>query len=229
MKVENHWARVYLSVWTSCDCSVGSFCCWRSVGAEEITYRGNCLPCKYKGLNSMPQTHQNQVPAVYTSNPSTGETDKRIIGVPWQESFVGMCMFPMATMSRCHKLGGLRPHTCIPPCSRCSGESPPDTQFLVVTSIPWLPRAGARHCDLHSTPHIVCHFCFGFSILQTLVMRYCPHQSKVISSQIPIHGCWVCFQIRSHWKGPESCCYIQLLCWTHLPTHNSKWRKCWAR
>lgn len=119
-------------------------------------------------------------PAMYASNPSAGEADKQIIGVPWQESFVGMCVFPMAAMSRSHKLGGLGPHKCVPPCSRCSGKSPPppNTQFLVVISIPWLPRAGARHYDLYPTPHIVCLFCLGFSVPQTLAMRYGPHSDN---------------------------------------------------
>lgn len=58
-------------------------------------------------------------------------------------------LFHTAAMSSSPKLGGLGPHKCIPPCSRCSGGTLPQPQFLVGTSIPWLPWPGASHWDLH--------------------------------------------------------------------------------
>lgn len=138
-----------------------------------------------------------------------------------------MYVSPMAAVSRCHKLGGLRPHICILPCSRCSGKSPPDTQFLVVTSIPWLPRAGARHCVLHPTLLLSVS-----SALTSLFYRHLPWDTvpnQIIQDDLISNP-------YSRWQGlfPNKVTLegsrVVLLCtfWNHHSTHDSKRRRCWA-
>lgn len=142
-------------------------------------------------------------------------------------------------MSSSPKLGGLGPHKCIPPCSRCSGGTLPQPQFLVGTSIPWLPWPGASHWDLHLALLLsVCllSVCLSFdSALHLFSLGFSRHLPWDVVPTWTIQGDLLkslfTFAVSVSKQGPIR----RFPRWAvnassriHPSTRDSKWRGCWA-